>query len=396
MNQTKRTPEQVKQLIFKQYFKLPKPLPSYLLLGPPGIGKSESIRQLAQEIAQKLNLQFIEYDDLIADKILQNPNKYFVFVDFRLTECEPSDLLGIPRSDTQYVEFKPLKWAYVLSKTAGILFLDELTNIQRDDVKAVAYKLLLDRKAGFVKLNNDVIIISAGNSPEYSSIANALPSPLINRLVVINVEKPTLDEWLNYMNVHYGDSWCKRIYAYLMLNSQEFIKVPDSTETLVNYPTPRSWTKLAVTLTNNYLQIYDSEEVKTLSIGFLGEEVGLKVAKFLLLNIPTISELLENPATFEKLDLDVKYAFTVQYALWINENEKQVFTIQSGKYIINEKHRKLIEEIINDSEELALVFIHSFNVKKLAFALKFFLTIPRFKELVQKLKQLKEKVEKGE
>ena len=43
-------------------------------------------------MAKKLNKEFIDYSDDVAEKIMEDPNKYFVFNDFRLTEIEPSDL----------------------------------------------------------------------------------------------------------------------------------------------------------------------------------------------------------------------------------------------------------------------------------------------------------------
>jgi len=117
-----------------------------LLLGPPGIGKSMTCWSLARRLAKLTNREFIDYNDDEATRVLASPDNYFVFVDFRLTECEPSDLLGIPRDVDGASRFSPLLWARCLSKTAGLLLLDELTNVQRPDVITAAYKLIFDRK----------------------------------------------------------------------------------------------------------------------------------------------------------------------------------------------------------------------------------------------------------
>jgi len=124
---------------------------SLLLLGAPGIGKSLTCYALAQRIAKSLGKEFLDYNDDEAGKVLAEPDKYFVFVDFRLTECEPSDLLGIPKETDGAVRFSPLLWARCLSKSAGLLLLDELTNVQRPDVITASYKLIFDRK-GYNKL----------------------------------------------------------------------------------------------------------------------------------------------------------------------------------------------------------------------------------------------------
>jgi len=96
-----------------------------LLLGSSGIGKSETVRACAEELAQEFNKKFVDYSDDIAQEILEEPNKYFLFVDFRLTEVEPSDLIGIPRVDGNYVRYYPMLWARCLQAASGILFLDE-------------------------------------------------------------------------------------------------------------------------------------------------------------------------------------------------------------------------------------------------------------------------------
>ena len=55
---------------------------SILLLGKPGIGKTESVKQGCRAIAERTGKEFIEYSDNVLDKILENPKKYYVFVDF--------------------------------------------------------------------------------------------------------------------------------------------------------------------------------------------------------------------------------------------------------------------------------------------------------------------------
>jgi len=56
------------------------------------LGKSTGVREFSEIMAKKLNKEFVDYSDDMAEKIMEDPNKYFVFNDFRLTEIEPSDL----------------------------------------------------------------------------------------------------------------------------------------------------------------------------------------------------------------------------------------------------------------------------------------------------------------
>lgn len=288
----------------KEFLKSLYPKRSVILLGAAGIGKTETVRRTAEEIAKEQGKEFVEYTDKVAQKLLENPEDYFVFHDLRLTEIEPSDLIGIPRNseDSEFVRYKPLIWAEVMFRCAGILFLDEITNVQRMDIIAAAYKLMYDKSAGYIKFNDNVMIVAAGNSPEHSSIANYLPAPLINRCYVINVEPPTVEEWIEYMNKNH-DEWDKRVGAYLSLFKNELITKPDSTETLEPFATPRQWTALA----EDIIGIDDQDTIYEYAASTVGKSIAPKFATFATKPIPKLEELLKNPALIKTLDTEQQY-----------------------------------------------------------------------------------------
>lgn len=278
-----------------------------LLLGPPGVGKSETIRRVAMKLAEQKGLDFVEYVNGASVD-----GDVFLFYDLRLTEVEPSDLTGIPVVEGDHVVFKPLKWAVEFSKHPGVLFLDELTNVSRDDVVAAAYKILHDKKAGDVKFHPDVWVVAAGNTPEHSSVARRLPAPLVNRLLLIEFPAPTLDEWARFMDENYV-VWDRRVLAYLKMFPGDFIVVPNA-ETLENFPTPRSWTRVAVKLPG--LED-DWAAVSALCKGYLGEEVGKKFLVILSMNVPDISEVLKNPERFGELTFEQRHLLCVALAGWL-------------------------------------------------------------------------------
>ena len=186
---------------------------SLLFLGPPGIGKSTGVNEAAEIIARELGKECISYSDQEAERILANPDKFFVNVDFRLTEAEPSDFLGIPRERNGAVAYHPLLWAMCLSKAAGILFLDEITNVQRLDVISATYKIVLDKRAGFTKFSNDVMVIAAGNNPEESTVANLHPAPLIDRVIIYPIEPASIIEWAGWMDANHA-TWDRRARGF--------------------------------------------------------------------------------------------------------------------------------------------------------------------------------------
>lgn len=105
--------------------KIPGERTSILGLGEPGIGKSKSVEDAAREISKRLGKKFIDYSDDVFDEIMEKPDDYFVYIDLRLTECEPSDLCGIPQLTKVGTKFTPLLWARCLNITRGMLVLDE-------------------------------------------------------------------------------------------------------------------------------------------------------------------------------------------------------------------------------------------------------------------------------
>ncbi|RLE64873.1 MAG: hypothetical protein DRJ47_06775 [Thermoprotei archaeon] len=295
----------------KEYLRTIRKDRSVLILGPPGVGKSVSVREFAEEEAKRMGKEFVDYDDSMFSDIMREPDKYYVFVDMRLTECEPSDLIGVPRDLDSIVMYKPLGWSRVLSRCAGLLFLDELTNVDRPDIQAVAYKIALDRKVGFCKLHRDVRVVAAGNRPDHSLIAHELPAPLLSRFHVIDVLAPDVNEWIEWMSNKYGQEWDARVMAYLSHPSfkGDFLVLPGKGETLEPFPNPRSWTWLALEL-----QDTPDDLVLPKSVGYLGKEVGTRFATFLRIKLPDPIKLVKVPSLFEDLDLDAKYLMTVAVA----------------------------------------------------------------------------------
>jgi len=340
-----------------------------LLLGPPGIGKSMTCWSLAKRIAKSLNKEFIDYNDDEAPNILAEPERYFVFVDFRLTECEPSDLLGIPRDVDGSSRYLPLLWARCLSKSAGLLLLDELTNVQRPDVITAAYKLIFDRKAGFVKFHEDVFIVACGNRPEHSAVATMLPTPLISRLNVIDVDPPSVDDWAEWMTKTYGDGWDKRCYAFLKRFEDEnyLIKVPRATETLDPYPVPRTWTSLATLMAKG---VQDKETIR----GLVGYEVGTKFDAFLKVRVD-INELINNPEVFHELEFDAKYMVSVMLASWISQHIKNTAKVFP-----------LIDEMSKEKREFLVLTCMSISRNNLVqFLRQLFTYNPMYKDVLSEI-----------
>lgn len=189
--------------------------------GSPGIGKSDVVRQIANKYKLKV-------------------------IDIRLTQCDPTDLTGLPKLDgikATYLPFDtfPLENDSIPEGYQGwLIFLDEINSANKS-LQAVAYKLILDRMVGQHKLHPNVIMMCAGNKETDNAVVNPISTALRSRLITLPLE-PDVDSWLNWANENNID-W--RIQAYIRFSQLNGLYDfnPDEVDNV--YACPRSWAMLS-------------------------------------------------------------------------------------------------------------------------------------------------------
>ncbi len=195
--------------------------------GKPGIGKSQSVKQIADEYG-------------------------IDFIDLRLSQLESADIRGIPVPDLEQgickwlpPEFLPFEEIDKFNGTAGIILLDEF-NRARPDVLQAAFQLVLDRQVGTHKIMDSWFIVAAGNlGDEDRTDVVEMDSALKNRFIHfhVDVELSPWIEWAEKAGVH-GDIitfiQSKPSYLYHVVNEDDNIFV-----------TPRSWEKFSLILNQN-------------------------------------------------------------------------------------------------------------------------------------------------
>jgi hypothetical protein len=201
-----------------------------------------------------------------------------------------------------------------MSEYPGILFLDDFLDVQRPDLFSAAYNITLERRAGYQKLHDGVMVVCASNTPEESSLSQMIPAPLANRMVLLNINTPTINEWARWMKKQYGDEWDKRTLAFLKRYSEEgfLLSMPEETEVLNNFPTPRTWTKAALEL-----KAHSDKEVLN---GLLGGTVGDKFSAFVETDVD-VGELINSPGLWSEQGLDSKYMLCLELSTWMVNND---------------------------------------------------------------------------
>ncbi|MDL2316458.1 MoxR family ATPase [Desulfovibrio sp. OttesenSCG-928-A18] len=234
--------------------------------GPPGVGKSQVVAQVAKE-------------------------KGLALLDIRAILLDPVDLRGLPRitgsGDVVWCPpgFLPGKG----DPERGILFLDEL-NAAPPMVQAACYQLVLDRRIGEYSLPDGWNIVAAGNRDRDKAVTHRMPSALANRMVHLNFDI-CLDDWL---------AWAQQagirqeICAFLRFRPT-MLHDFDPASAAKAFASPRSWEFASRILASSPPPALEHE----LFQGTIGSTAAAEFMGFLGVwrELPTVEDVLNGPDT---------------------------------------------------------------------------------------------------
>lgn len=232
------------------------------LWGAPGVGKSDVIKQIAED--HKLELR-----------------------DVRLSLLDPIDLKGFPTIDTVKKQMSWLPADFLPKKGKGLLFLDEM-NSAPQSVQAAAYQLVLNRKIGEYKLPDGWSVMAAGNRTSDRSVVHAMPAALANRFVHLDFEI-NVDDWSHWAmdNEIHTDLRAFIRFRPNLLHSFDSASNPRA------FPSPRSWAFVNDIYKDNHSADDEYELVK----GTVGEGAAAEFSGFVrqIKDLPTIDQVLLDP-----------------------------------------------------------------------------------------------------
>ncbi len=214
------------------------------LWGPPGIGKSDIVKQIGEDAKREV-------------------------IDVRLALWEPTDIKGIPyyNSDLGKMVWAPPAELPVDSDSTAIIFLDEL-NSAPPAVQAAAYQLILNRRVGTYVLPKGVDVVAAGNREGDRGVTYRMPAPLANRFVHLEA-KVDFDDWQDWATMN---KIHPEVVGYVGFAKQDLYDF-DPKSSSKAFATPRSWCFVSDLLSDDDI---DADTLQNLIAGAVGDGLANK------------------------------------------------------------------------------------------------------------------------
>lgn len=266
------------------------------LLGPSGVGKSDSIREAATTISSQYKC---------AVPVL----------DKRLSQMEPPDFGGVPSVVNGRTVKNVPDWWPSDPDSRGILLLDEITSAP-PVMQAAAYEVALDLSMGGEPLPEGWMVVAAGNRASDRGVTYPLAAPLLARMTVVSVES-SLDGFVAYCGLHNVRG---EIVAFVKSRGEYLNERDETVNTKIAelpigkpFSNQRAWTTAA-----QYYLDSPAERRLELMRGCVGDRAATDMEVFLRIwqTMPSIDAIYKDPDSVDTpKDAATRYAVSVGIAV---------------------------------------------------------------------------------
>ncbi len=206
------------------------------LVGPPGIGKTQIMEQIAKEC----------HIGLVAYTITHHTRQSAVGLPF----IQEKEYGGTTVSVTEYTMSEIIASVYdKMEKTGireGILFLDEI-NCVSETLAPTMLQFLQGKTFGNQKVPEGWVIVTAGNPPEYNKSVREFDVVTLDRIKRIDVEE-NFEVWKEYA---YRQGIHPAVISYLEIRRKNFYRIENTVDGKV-FATARGWEDLS-----QLIQVYE-------------------------------------------------------------------------------------------------------------------------------------------
>jgi len=291
-----------------------------MIWGPPGVGKSVMIREIASEqyytvqIDERLLKHFHETFKDVCGKTFKGRRVF----DNRLLLMNPTDIKGLPVFNAQKEEaewlatnnfpMSPKRLEELIERITrvdahgnlladadminrlmprilsglhdqhAVVFLDELS-LAPKLVQGAALQLVLDRAVGEYMLPENVDMVAAGNRVEDKVGATAMSPALVSRMTHIHIDEPTYNKWRHWA---FANDVVPEVLGFLNFKPEMIFEFDANTMAgrggSSSYPCPRTW-EMASDIYKDIKMLPDSEkDLRTITEAVLSGTLGEGVA----------------------------------------------------------------------------------------------------------------------
>lgn len=305
-----------------------------LLMGPPGIGKTAIMEQVAKE----LGINLVSYT------ITHHTRQSAIGLPF----ISQKEYDGREYSVTEYTMSEIIASVYEQIEKSGIhegiLFLDEI-NCVSETLAPTMLQFLQYKKFGNHKVPDGFVIVTAGNPPEYNKSVRDFDIVTLDRVKRIFIEED-YNAWREYA---YKADIHGSIMSYLEIKKKNFYNIVSDVEGK-RFVTARGWEDLS-----QVMKVYEELRIpvtKDFAIQYLqDEEIANDFANYYELynkyrNIYRIPEILDGTVEIEadsikdapfdeKLSLIglLADALTQEFKSYVYELESQKQLLEQLKYL---------------------------------------------------------------